>query len=217
MFGLFAMLGASGCGVRPADQVTPKTPTAAYDGRFYSGAQDQDASATADAVRMGGSIEWKTAMFSKFTFKIPYSSEWTIEGKPLLPTTPQEPGSDPSMTSFYFGKYVLRNSYVREYQMDLVTGADAPDPQERTENDCPELRDQDGKLVTLAPKKEAVGGIEGVSYLVGGASGCATAFDFKIGDTTFTLTKIYPTDEDDYSHEVTPEMQEIVKGIAPAR
>lgn len=218
--GLCAILLLSGCGTSKRLGPDPVPSSLSKDAFYASGVYSQPQErasqdgAYGPAVKMEAPPAWRSLRFSFFSFRIPYSTEWTIDGQSVLPISPDEPGDTPSSAGFTFGKYVQRASFVREYRLDFLRTTDGEDAAPRTENDCPELKDESGNVVTLPPNRLTVGNATGVSYLSGGASGCATVFEFPEDPFTVRLTKIYPTGQDDYSHQITPDMQEIIKGIA---
>ncbi len=151
--------------------------------------------------------DWILAKTQFMTLKVPYSDAWRLAGMKVLPVANQQ------KNLYAFGRYVSLGPFlVREYSLALLdTTVDWI--KTRRENDCLDIVDNQHHLLTPPPQRFTLGSIHGISYLSGGAKGCATLVDFQQDGRWFRLTKIYSMGADNLAHTVTPEMRTIITGI----
>lgn len=207
--GFASLLLVTGCGTAPTPDFVADAPSSFYASGFY----DREDMAYETAVDMGAPADWTDIEFGVLSLRVPYSPAWTVERKPLLPVSPPEPGDTPGVSSLSFGRFIQRASMIREYALSFTRLEDGDDPLARTENECPDLTDDDGRLVTLPPATLTIGNVTAVSYLVGDAGSCSTNVDFALDGQVITLTKVPAVGEEDFSHAVTPEMRAIIEGV----
>lgn len=164
-------------------------------------------------INMQASADWINVKTGDYTFRIPYSEQWTLDRMKLPPVASVSTPNDDQL-ALSFGRYVSLGTFlIREYHL-TVKGSDSADLiKSRTSNDCINAYDQHHRLLTPPPQKVRIGDIQAVTYLSGGAKGCATIVDFKLRNKWYTLSKIYPMGADDLSHSITPEMKLILTGI----
>lgn len=171
-----------------------------------------------DMVDMSAMSAWEEYFITNdFSITIPYSPQWKIETRPVLPYNEipsQQTGLDHNI--FTFGKYVSGGTYVtREYTLDIQLDEKAPSEIQKTANECPDIIDPTTrKLLTPPPSTVTVGDITGVTYLSGGAKGCATVYEFTIpGKLTGSLHQWSGMGTNNLSHELTPDMKKIIENI----
>lgn len=175
-----------------------------------------------DQMKMGALPVWETVNMGQVLIDIPYSSEWRVEGRAVLPVNHRgEPGS--SDVSIMFGKYVSVGTYfAREYLLEVKYKLiqvgdpilDDLDDGPRAD-EGPEIRDPQGNLLTAPASSVTVGDVKGMAYLSCGAKGCVTKFfGYREGSHyTIKLRKLYPMGQDDFSHTITPEMEHIIQSV----
>ncbi len=156
---------------------------------------------------------------SGISLEVPYSDKWAVADKPLQPIFLDN--VEDQVESYRFGRFISGGTYmVHEYILDVKENDSddrkltLKDLEENAKYECfPDLKDDSGKPFYTPPKIIKVNMFEGVNYLIGGAKGCATIFDFILKDKIISLRKIYDIGKDDLTHFITPEMEHIISSI----
>ncbi len=214
--GLFLFVG-SGCGISLKDAYPPQT-TGFYISDAYSLPMDlwNKGVTYDDQLKMSAAADWQPISNELLQLVVPFSKDWSVAGQAILPVNfYADHGSTDGALSF--GRFVSNGTYFsREYTltMSVVPFVDVAPPVEvPLQNECLEVRDASGTLLTLPPQEVTVGTTKGVSLLVGGTKGCSTVFRFARWRMQFELSKHYPMGQDDFSHQVTPDMERIIESL----
>lgn len=211
-----------GAGCTQADPVT--APQGYYADTSYSLSTELwDKGVTyEDQIKMDASPIWETVNMGQILIDIPYSPDWRVEGRAVLPVNHRgEPGS--SDVSILFGKYVGAGTYfAREYALEVKYKLmqvgdpilDDLDDGPRAD-EGPEIRDPEGRLLTAPASPMTIGDVRGMAYLSCGAKGCVTKFFGHREGSRYTikLRKLYPMGQDDFTHTITSDMQRIIQSV----